>query len=483
MRPRGSITGPLVLILVGTLFLIRAIQPDFQIGELLGHYWPYLLILWGAVAFLEVTFRYLRQGPIPTNGISGGGWFLVVLVCVVGASAYEVRRPDTWWRQVGFTQGFEDVMGEDHQYSIDPQKVSVGAEPRILIESFRGDAKVTGGDGEEVALTGEKSIHTMDSGAADSANKQAGVELIHDGNTLIVRCHQDRASSQASVNSNLELTVPKGASVEAVGTHGDFDISNIAGDVSISSANAGVRLQDIGGRVKVETSRSDVIRCENVKGDVDLRGHGDDVELYKIDGQVTISGDYRGSVSLRELAKPVRVQNSRTQLAVQQIPGEVRLDRGSFSAENVVGPVTLTTHSTDVSFDGFSAGLDLTVDRGDIEIRPNRSPLSKIAVHATSGNIELSLPEAAKFVLNASTERGEIENDFGDSLKETSAGRGAKLEGTVGSGPDVDLVTSHGTITVRKSADEEKPAKTKATEESKAAIRGPLANVQYIRPE
>jgi DUF4097 and DUF4098 domain-containing protein YvlB len=468
MRARGSITGPLVLILVGTLFLIRAIQPDFQIAELLGHYWPYLLILWGAIAFLEVTFRFVRQAPIPTNGVSGGGWFLVVLICVIGASAYEVHRPDTWWRQVGFSQGFEDVMGEDHQYSIHPQKAAVGLAPRILIESFRGDAKVTGGDGSEVSLTGQKSIHTMDVGAADSANTQTGVELIKDGNTLIVRCHQDRASSQASVNSNLELIVPKGATVEAVGTHGDFDISNVAGDVTISSANAGVRLQDVGGRVKVETSRSDVIRCENVKGDVDLRGHGDDVELYKIDGQVTISGDYRGSVSLRELAKPVRVQNARTKLAVEQIPGEVRLDRGSFTAQNVVGPVTLTTHSTDVSFDGFSAGLDLTVDRGDIEIRPNRSPLSKIAVHATSGNIEMSLPDAARFVLNASTDRGEIENDFGDALKESSSGRGAKLEGTVGAGPDVNLVTGHGTITVRKSAADEKPMKGKGDEEDKA---------------
>jgi DUF4097 and DUF4098 domain-containing protein YvlB len=478
MRARGSITGPLVLILVGVIFLIRAIQPDFQMWDLLAHYWPYLLILWGAVAFLEVTFRFWRQAPMPTNGVSGGGWFLVVLICLVGASAYEVHRPDTWWRRVGFTQGFEEALGEDHQYSIDPQMVNTGAAPRILIESFRGDAKVTGVDGDEVSLSGQKSIHTMDNAAADAANNKTGVEMIRDGNTLIIRCHQDRVNSQASVTTNLELNVPKGSTVEAVGTRGDFDISNITGDVNISSSNAGVRLQDIGGRVKVETSRSDVIRCENVKGDVDLRGHGDDVELYKIAGQVTISGDYRGSVSLRDLAKPVRVQNSRTQLDVQQIPGEVRLERGSFSAQNVVGPVTLTTHSTDVTFDGFSAGLDLNVDRGDIEIRPNRSPLSKIAVHATSGNIELALPEAAKFALNASTERGEVQNDFGDSLKESSEGHGAKLEGTVGSGPDLNLLTNHGTITIRKAADDGKPTKVKSDDESKSAQLNELASLR-----
>jgi DUF4097 and DUF4098 domain-containing protein YvlB len=476
---RGSITGPLVLILVGSIFLLRAIQPGFEIGQLLGHYWPYLLILWGVVALLEVTVRFVSRAPVPANGVSGGGWFLVVMVCIVGATAFEIQRPDTWWRQVGFTRGIE-ALGDDHQYSIDPQKKVVGAAPHIIIESFRGDAKVTGGEGDEVTLSGQKSIRAFEGRDADAADKQTAIDLIKDGDTVIVRCHQDRANARATVTSNLELTVPKGASVEAVGTRGDFDISNVAGDVSISSANAGVRLQDVGGRVKVETSRSDVIRCENVKGDVDLRGHGDDVELYKIAGQVTINGDYRGSVSLRELAQPVRVENSRTQLAVQQIPGEVRLDRGSFTAQNVIGPVTLSTHSTDVTFDGFSAGLDLTVDRGDVEIRPTGSPLGKIAVHSTSGNIELALPAAAKFALNASTERGEIENDFGDSLKESSQGRGAKLEGSVGSGPDVDLVTNHGTITIRKAAQEVKPVKAsgKDDDESKAALLEQTASAQ-----
>ena len=389
MRARGSITAPLVLIVVGTIFLLRAVQPDFQIGPLLSHYWPFLLIVWGLIALLEVTVRFVGNAPIPTNGVSGGGWFLVVMVCIIGATAHEIQRPDTWWRKVGFTRGIE-ALGDDHEYSIDPQTVPASGKPRIVIESFRGDAKITGSDTDQVTLTGQKSIRSFDERDADASNKQTNVEVVKDGDTIIIRCHQDKANPRATITSNLDLTVPKGASVQAVGTRGDFDISDVSGSVTVSSANAGVRLQDIGGNVKVETSRSDVIRCESVKGDVDLRGHGDDVELYKVDGQVSINGDYRGTVSLRELAKPVRVENMRTQLVVQQIPGEVRLDRGSFTAQNVVGPVTLTTHSTDVSFDGFSAGLDLTVDRGDVDIRPNNGTLGRIAVHAKSGNIELA---------------------------------------------------------------------------------------------
>jgi hypothetical protein len=83
-------------------------------------------------------------------------------------------------------------------------------------------------------------------------------------------------------------------------------------------------------------------------------------------------------------------------------------------------------------------------------------------VHARSGNIELAVPAAAHFALNANTENGEIDNQFGDGLKETADGRGARLEGSIGSGPDVNLVTQHGSITVRK-------AKNEGSGETKAA--------------
>src|SRR3569833_2254291 len=117
MSPRGSITGPLVLILIGIIFLIHAISPDFQIGNLISSYWPYLLILWGVVAFVEVSIRFLRGAALPANGVSGGAWFLVVLVSVIGLSTFEFRHAGGWWQNIGFHGGLE-AFGQDHEYSI-----------------------------------------------------------------------------------------------------------------------------------------------------------------------------------------------------------------------------------------------------------------------------------------------------------------------------------------------------------------------------
>jgi DUF4097 and DUF4098 domain-containing protein YvlB len=459
---RGSVAGPLILIAIGVLFLLHAISPNFPIADIVAQYWPYLLICWGIIQLIEISIRAMSGRPLPVSGISGGGWALVVLICFVGLAAHEVRRSDTWWRRAGFEHGVQ-VFGEEHDYPINALQKTVGATPHVLIESFRGDAKIAGSDGTDMTVNGHKVIRSLEPREADRANQETPVELVVEGNKVIIRCNQTKSGLHAPVATDLDISVPKGASLEATGTGGDFDVSSLAGDVDISTDNGGVRLQDIDGNVKVDTRRSDLVRCSNVRGTVSLRGHGSDVELEKIAGQVTINGDYKGTVSLRDVTKPVRVENMRTEMDVQQIAGEIRLDRGTLNLQNVVGPVKLTAHATDITLDGFSNGLELAVDKGDIDLKPARIPLGRMVVHTRSGNIELALPQSATFALTASTDRGEIENEFGEALKQRTQGRGARLEGSIGSGPDLTLTTDRGSITVRKSSAEAMPPKEPAS--------------------
>ncbi len=449
MRPRNSLVGPLILIVIGVLFLMRQIRPDFRIGEVFRLYWPYLLIGWGVLALIEVCIRFASGAAIPVNGVGAGSWVAVVLLAIVGLTTFEVSRRGGWWEQVGFNNGFS-AFGEEREFSIAPQQKDVPAAAHIVIERFRGDAKITGGDANQVSVSGHKDIRAFNDGDAGRTNTQTPVDVIVQGSTVIIRCNQDKPGAHTPVTTYLDITVPKGASVEATGIKGDFDISAINGDVDISSENAGVRLQDLGGSAKVETRRSDLIRAVNVNGTVDLRGHGDDVDLTKIAGQVSINGDYTGTISLHDLAKPVRVEDLRTQLEIQQIPGEVRLERGSLNLQNVIGPVKLNTHATDVELDGVSNDVSMDIEKGDVEVRPGHLPMGKMNIHTRAGNIEFAIPDSAGFAMNANTDRGEIDNEFGDNLKQETQGRGAHLQGTVGSGPDVVLNTGRGTITVRK---------------------------------
>jgi DUF4097 and DUF4098 domain-containing protein YvlB len=468
VKQRGSIVGPLILITIGVLFLMRTAVPSFSLYDFFASYWPYLLILWGALQILEITVRMLRGVPLPANGITAGGWFLVLVIAAIGFATFEVRDHHGWWRRVGFDQGM-DWFGEPHDYPIAEQSKEVGRTPRIVLEAFRGSVKVTGADTTTLKLSGRKTIRAMKDGEAREASGATPVELVDQGNTVVLRCNQQRATGRVRVTTDLELTVPRGATLQASGDSGDFDVTGLNGDVKISSDNAGVRIQDVDGNVSVDTRRGDVVRCTNIKGSVDLRGRSSDVQLEKIAGQVTINGAYSGTITLRALAKPLHLDNFQTTLIVQKVNGQITMDRGSFSAQDIVGPAQLSTHATDVEIAGFTSALQIRVDKGDVSLRPVNTPLSPVTVRTGSGNIDLALPDAAKFDLIASTDRGEIANDFGSPLKKEQAGRGARLAGVVGAGPNLSLNTDRGSITVRKGSEEESVRNRHSTSPSSEA--------------
>jgi DUF4097 and DUF4098 domain-containing protein YvlB len=293
---------------------------------------------------------------------------------------------------------------------------------------------------------------------ADKANDRAKVVLQANGGTVTVSGPQERVDG-SRLTSDLEITVPRGAILEIRGKYGDIDVTTVDGEVTINSDNAGVRVEKIGGRVKIDTRKSDIIRAVDVKGDVELRGRGRDIELENIAGEVVVNGSYSGDTSAKGLAKPLRFESSVTDLRVEKIPGELHLSLSTLTGENLGGPLVLKTKSKDVNLTDVSGALELDLNHGDVEIRQTRAPVPRMDVRTGSGNIELAVPANAGFTLNASAERGEVNNDLDQRLKLSGEERGGKLTGSLGPGPEVKLVTSRGSLTVRKvSATETTPA-------------------------
>ncbi|MEZ5355017.1 MAG: DUF4097 family beta strand repeat-containing protein [Bryobacteraceae bacterium] len=255
----------------------------------------------------------------------------------------------------------------------------------------------------------------------------------------------------------MDIAVPKGASIEAHGRYGDFDITGVSGNISIESDNAGVRLSDIGGSVSVETRRSDIVRVVGVKGNVELRGAGWDIELDTIQGLATVNGTYTGDKLFRRLAQPLRYDTPTTELRVERTPGQISISRGDFTASGLAGPFLLKTRSTDVELYDFQGPAEVNLEHGDIEIRPAAALGGKFDLRTRAGDIRLSLPETAQFDLRAETRRGEIDNEWNGSARVTEEGRRRTIALQVGTGPVVNAVTDRGSVVLRKGSASEPP--------------------------
>jgi DUF4097 and DUF4098 domain-containing protein YvlB len=445
---RRSLTGPVILILIGVAFLARNLWQEVELFRLISLYWPFILIAWGVLRLIEVLVEATRSKPLPSGRLSGGEVALIILLCIIGSGMYAADRHGL--RLPPFGGPGMDVFSEHYDYRASDQKTAKGAK-RVVFENLRGNVRVNGSDEDEVKVDSHKMIRAFNKSEADNADRQTPLEITVDGDRIVVRTNHERASSARRLSSDLEVTVPRGVSIEGRANYGDFDITDVSGGVDISSANAGVRLTNIGGSAKVDLGKSDIVRAIDVKGNVDIQGKGNDIELENITGQVSVSGSYSGTLQFKNLAKPLHLESRNTDLRVEKLPGTITMDLGDFSASNLIGPIRLITRSKDIRIEDFTQSLELETERGDIDLRPGKVPLAKIDARSRSGNIELELPEAAKFELKASTSRGEAHNDFGSPLQTATEGQGASVKGKVGQGPVISITTDRGTVSVKKS--------------------------------
>ncbi len=446
---RASLVAPLLLIGIGLLFLARNVFPELPLLDYLAKYWPLLLVLWGGLRLLEIVVWSASGRPLPARGISGGEWVLIIFLCFVGLSLHAVRGFSEWLPGSRIALGGLDIFGESYDYPLAAEKAS-SKTPRVILESFRGNARIIGADVQTVKVSGHSTIRSLDQASADRASRQAPLEVDGDANEIHVRTWQNRVSgNNRRISADLEIVVPKGSTIEAHGRSGDFDISGITGSINVNSDNASVRLEDIGGDVAVDVRGSDIVRAVKVKGSVDLKGRGSDIDLQDIAGAVTVNGVWTGNSQYHNLGKPLRISTGYTEFSAEKVT-DMRVTLGNLNASDLTGPVRMTSsRSWDVSLSNFTNSLDINLNGGDVDLRPGVLPLAKMDVRSRTGHIELALPQSARFDLTATSTRGSVENEFGDLLKmEPTGRRGATLRGSNG-GPSVNLSTDNGQVVVR----------------------------------
>lgn len=443
MRPR-SITGPLILVGIGVVFLLNNLGHDVPLWRFIADYWPFLLIGIGLIQLAEVLL-HVSRGADPARP-SGGGWFWIVVLCLL-AAMWGSGRNGIHINGIN-TDGGISILGDQFTYSVDLSSATAGV-TRVVLDNIDGDLTVHGSDDSEMKVTGHKNVHAFNHGDADRADKGSPLHLERQGDSLVLRMDQPSHSGMLSLSTELDITVPKNVNLEARG-QGDLTIQDVGGTVNVTDSKGDVRVLNIGKDVRVEAAHGGLVRTENVKGNVDLTGRGGDVQLEHVDGLVTINGEFSGTLDFHALAKPLHFESARSDFRVEQIPGTVTMDLSDLKIDNAVGPVKFRTSSRDVEVNDVTDSLELTLDRGDIQVSASKAPLPKMDLHSKNGDVTLTLPDHAGFDLDGKTGAGEVNNEFGAPLENHSDGHAAWVKGRVGSGPQLSVVTDRGTLEIKK---------------------------------
>ena len=443
-RPR-SIFGPLVLITIGIVFLLRTmgVLSFYSFRVWMAHYWPLLLIFWGVAKLIEHLWAQHRGQPTPRLG-AGGIVFLVFFV-MFGMGA--TRTAD--WNWSGLHTNIDDSDWGDwwtNRYEFNDtfnQPMQGGSQIKVL--SAEGDINVTASDDNQVHATVHKVVHSDNQDSANRVNDATHPKFTQQGSTWMLDL---TGGDFEHARFDLDLQLPKQMALSMSTRRGNLSVSDREGNVDLTTDHGNVTAQNVKGNTTFHL-QSGTVTAKTITGNLQIDGSVDDGTISDITGTLDFNAGYNGSVEVSHIGQNLHFKSVRTDLQFAKLDGDLSMGDGDIRGASVVGPVKLTTRSNEVHLDDVSGEVQVENRNGTVELKP-KAPLGDLDINSVRGGIQLDLPASANFRLDAESREGNIEvEDF--SLNVDNRSRDATARGTVGKGgPDFRLRSERGTIQIRK---------------------------------
>ncbi len=276
------------------------------------------------------------------------------------------------------------------------QSKAVNPDASIEITNVKGSVAVSAWDKPEVSITGTLGEGsrglTVEGGGAHLTVKVEGADKGKKG-------WFDWGSDSRLGDSDLQLKVPRGASL---------DINVVSANVSVDEvAGRSVDVQSVSGRVRLATT-APRLRVDAVSGDVEFAGKAEDTNIQ------TVSGD-------------VRVRGVGGRLHTETVSGNTHVETAQPLREGEASTVS-----------------------GDIDLRSALAKGGRVHMESMSGDVRVRVPADTSARLRVESFSGTIKSDFG-TVKREEFGPGSSLEERLGDGDgELSLESFSGDVTVQR---------------------------------
>ena len=445
---RSSIFSGLLLIVLGILFLLARFHPNLGIWHLFWRFWPVLIILWG-IAKLVDHFSAQRAGESRPPLLTGGEASLLLLIVFVlaGMGIYTKIREKHPDMNIDV-----DLFKHKNSQTVELPPKAIPAGAHVTVTTSLGGIVAYVGDGNDLRVSVTET--------AEANNEDAAAELLKRLNIVIQQTRdgydvhpENQEVNEGQVTVDFDITLPKSASLTANSRRGDVSISGLAGAVAITTQSGDIEVHNIGSDVTAQLTKGDA-RIDDISGNVRITGRGTEIEMNDVTGDATVQGEFFGPVRIRNVTKTTHYTSQAGDLTLSHLTGRLELDSGDINVSDVGGFAKLVTHDKDIEVENVAGRLDIAVNHGDIKVIYAQPPREEINIADGTGEVDMTLPAKSTFEISAISRSGDIQSDFeAPSLQPADDNGTGRLTGKVGaSGPKISIVTSYGTIYLRKSS-------------------------------
>jgi DUF4097 and DUF4098 domain-containing protein YvlB len=477
MYRRGSFFWALILIAVGTIFLLQNFNPAIHPWEILAKYWPVLIIVWGVSKLIDYIQARAHPEIAPPPVFSGTDVVLLILILILGTLvSHLVLAPWNQWRTDwgihSSDNSWRNPFLNSYTYTRNLSE-NTGEHLHFIVTDRRGDVEIQGTAAPGINAVVKETIRAANSQDAAQISRQLSLDILNQNGSYVLRPDFGLLPNNGNtVRVDIALRVPRGTSAEITTRDGDIFLSGLRGKQLLAASGGDVHVTDVQGAVQVEQSGGSA-DIRGVTGAVDVSGRGSDVQVANASAQVTVNGEFTGLVRFQQLPRGLQFTSSRTRLATKDLVGKLEMQMGSLEAANVEGPLEISTSHKDISIAQFRNALTISDAGANIVLKAASPPTQPIVVNSKNGDIQLTLPPSSKFVMDATSKKGQVDSDFSSSsLVVQSQGNEPSIKGTYGKGgPTIRLFTTYGTVhLIREAAGAPQPTPG-ATEQTKVGSK------------
>ena len=455
---RSSILGPLVLISVGIVFL--AVQTGhlqgYRLWEWYARFWPFLLVGAGVVMLLEWAYdQHVQSDSIQPQYRRrvGGGVFTVLVILAFTGVVLSGARPDgrsRLFNGLSINQdNWDEFMGDKHESDQTlAQAFPVGA--ALVVNNPRGDVTISGtSDDNQIHVSVHKQVYTRSDSEADAKAQRLSPNVNGGGNNVTVS-----VPAIEGARADLTITVPATAATTVTANRGDVKITAIKAPVTITANHGDIELSAITGDISTRINNSGSnLSAHSVTGSLTVEGHSHDTTISDINGPLTLRGEFFGDAHFERIRGPLKFHTSRTDFQLARLDGQIDISSSAaLSTSEAVGPLTLTTHSRNITLDRVAGDVSVTNRNGSVDVT-SAPPLSNVTVENRNGSVSVTVPEQSNFAYQFDATNGDIESDFPQVKSNSEDSRKNTVNGTIGKGgPLLRVTTSQGDVSLKKAS-------------------------------
>src|SRR6266849_2116622 len=267
LRSKSTFPG-LALISVGVLLLLHNYS-GFNIGHFIWHWWPLVLIFWGAVKLYERTAAS-RAGNAASSPITAGEIFLVLGLLVLLGIVVAVDITKQRWGGGDWGMG-----GDKFEFDLEVAPKLVPPDARITIRNGRGDISVHASDEPQIRVSGKKNAKGWSETDAQKLAERASVEILQNGDGYEIH---PAGSSDSRLSLDLEVSVPQKSLLTIRNEKGDIGVLDMATPVSITNGSGDIEVRNTVGDVSIDTHKG-TTKVSDTNGNVKISGRGGEVSV------------------------------------------------------------------------------------------------------------------------------------------------------------------------------------------------------------